>query len=68
MKLKRWQKPPRPLTEGDNIFMDYLMAGIRERHARAISRQGATTENVLQTTTEAGTGKGEYNERNTSER
>lgn len=67
MKLKRWQKPPQPMTSGDNIFMAYLLKGVRERReaaTRPISRAGATTENVSQTTTEAGIGKGGYNERN----
>ena len=67
MKLKRWQKPPQPLSSADSAFMQYLLKGVRERReaaTRPISRAGATTENVSQTTTEAGTGKRGHNERN----
>lgn len=71
MKLKKWQRPPQPLSSADSAFMQYLLKGVRERReaaTRPMPRAGATTENVSQATTEAGTGKGEYNERNTSER
>lgn len=52
MKLKKWQKPPQPMTKGDGVFMRWLMDGIKERHARAIQSKGLTDKKQTQTTIE----------------